>query len=182
MKYFLGIDPSLTDTGIAIINDKNEIVFSDSIKTENQGNYVKNRFERCFVISNGIKEFVVNYKIDVIAIENYSLQGKGKIVQLVELGTFIRQNFFNSLILEVAPLSLKKYILGNVKGSNKSLILKEVFKKWGIDVDNDNIADAFVLAKLARHYYYKNVLKTNDVFHKYQDEVIDSVYNQNFKK
>ncbi len=41
----------------------------------------------------------------------------------------------------VAPTQAKKFLTG--KGNcDKNLILKEVFKRYGIDVDDDNIADA----------------------------------------
>ena len=49
---------------------------------------------------------------------------------------------------DVAATQLKKYILGKGKGE-KSLILREVFKRYGVEVQDDNQADACVLAHIA---------------------------------
>jgi crossover junction endodeoxyribonuclease RuvC len=47
-----------------------------------------------------------------------------------------------------APL-LKKFVAG--KGNvDKNVVLKEVFKRWQFDTDDDNIADAFVLMQIGR--------------------------------
>ena len=47
----------------------------------------------------------------------------------------------------VAPTQLKKFCTG--KGSaEKSLILREVFRRWGVVADDDNQADAAVLMRV----------------------------------
>jgi Holliday junction resolvasome RuvABC endonuclease subunit len=47
----------------------------------------------------------------------------------------------------VAPTTLKKFILGAGKGE-KSLIIREVFKAYGLDAAVDDEADACVLAHI----------------------------------
>lgn len=49
--------------------------------------------------------------------------------------------------LEVAPTALKKFITGK-GGSDKNIVLKEVFRRWNLDLCDDNMADAFGLAKI----------------------------------
>lgn len=47
----------------------------------------------------------------------------------------------------VAPTTVKKFAAG--KGNaDKSLIIKAVFQRWNVDIDDNNAADAFVLAKI----------------------------------
>ena len=49
--------------------------------------------------------------------------------------------------IEVAPTALKKFVTG--KGTApKSMMLKCVYQQWRFDTNDDNIADAFGLAKL----------------------------------
>ena len=48
----------------------------------------------------------------------------------------------------IATNTLKKFVTGKGNGP-KSVIIKGVYKKWGYDVDNDNLADAYGLARLA---------------------------------
>ena len=76
-------------------------------------------------------------------------------------------------------MSLKKFILGTIKGSGKELILKEVYKKYQLDINNNNIADALVLAKIADLYYkMQNKLAIGD-YPKYQIEVVQALIKKN---
>jgi Holliday junction resolvasome RuvABC endonuclease subunit len=47
----------------------------------------------------------------------------------------------------VAPTTLKKFILGKGKG-DKSFIVREVYKTYGLDAGTDDEADACVLAHI----------------------------------
>jgi crossover junction endodeoxyribonuclease RuvC len=48
----------------------------------------------------------------------------------------------------VPPTALKKFITGR-GNSKKDIMLKEVFKKFGADYNDDNLCDAYCLAKYA---------------------------------
>lgn len=87
---------------------------------------------------------------ELVVIEGYgfsSMQSKAGVVLQVEIGTvmryFLQQR--NIPYIEVPPTNLKKFILGKGVGK-KDLIMKEVYKRWGFDTTDDNIADAFGLA------------------------------------
>jgi Holliday junction resolvasome RuvABC endonuclease subunit len=79
-----------------------------------------------------------------VVIEGLAFSGRGSYaLQLAGLGYMLRREFRNAGIAyrEVAPTQAKKFLTG--KGNcDKNLILKEVFKRYHIDVDDDNIADA----------------------------------------
>jgi len=48
----------------------------------------------------------------------------------------------------IAPTVLKKFVTG--KGQcKKDLILLKVFKKWGVEFDSNDLADAYSLARMA---------------------------------
>jgi crossover junction endodeoxyribonuclease RuvC len=89
-------------------------------------------------------------KPDLAVIEAYAfgkLQNKDGIILQVGIGTVLRY-FLKQLdipYVEISPTGLKKYVTGKGSGG-KDVIMKEVFKRWGFDTDNDNIADAFALA------------------------------------
>jgi crossover junction endodeoxyribonuclease RuvC len=60
---------------------------------------------------------------------------------------FIRRHFRNCKIpiIVCAPSTLKKFVTG--KGnSEKNIMIREVFRRWGIEAANDNEADAVALA------------------------------------
>lgn len=53
----------------------------------------------------------------------------------------------------VAPLSLKKFVLGSAKGKSgdtKSLIVRAVFQRWNVEVNTNDEADAIVLHQIGR--------------------------------
>ena len=50
--------------------------------------------------------------------------------------------------LQIPPMTLKKYATG--KGtSKKQEMLLQVYKRWGVELNDDNAADAYSLARLA---------------------------------
>lgn len=67
----------------------------------------------------------------------------------------------------VQPSSLKKFVTGSGAAKKNTMILA-VYKKWGFETSDDNLADAFSLAMLARALhtgaaelaYEKEVVKT----------------------
>jgi crossover junction endodeoxyribonuclease RuvC len=67
-----------------------------------------------------------------------------------ELGGVIKLLLYDNSILFglVQPTVLKKFVTG--KGnSKKELMLLNVYKKFGFDTDNNNIADAYALGRFA---------------------------------
>ena len=48
----------------------------------------------------------------------------------------------------IAPGTLKKFVTGDGR-AKKDLMLLKVYKKWGVEFDNDNLADAYGLARMA---------------------------------
>jgi Holliday junction resolvasome RuvABC endonuclease subunit len=67
----------------------------------------------------------------------------------------------------VAGNTLKKFVTGKGNGP-KSVMLKHVYSKWGYDTDDDNLADAYGLARLA-------AAVTSGAEHKYEQDCIDTV-------
>lgn len=50
--------------------------------------------------------------------------------------------------LQIPPMTLKKYATG--KGTaKKQEMLMQIYKRWGIEFNDDNAADSYALAKLA---------------------------------
>lgn len=57
-------------------------------------------------------------------------------------------------ILIIAPRTLQKFILGrSPRKSNKRLMMEGVCKKWGVDIECFDIADAYGLYKFGRMFY-----------------------------
>ena len=88
----------------------------------------------------------------LVLIEGYAFGAKGSSgISLGELGGVTRLALWDEKIpyIEVPPTQVKKFITGK-GGAQKDIVLKEVFKRYGADFDDNNIADAFALAQLGR--------------------------------
>jgi hypothetical protein len=55
-------------------------------------------------------------------------------------------------LIQVPPTTLKKYISGSGKAT-KDIMIKEIYKNYGIDTNDNNDADAIGLAILAHEFY-----------------------------
>ena len=85
-------------------------------------------------------------KVDVLVYEGYGFS-PGNAVFTIEFSSIVKyflRDMAGTTIL-VAPTSLKKYVTGkgNIK---KSMMPLEVYKRFGIEVDNDDESDAVALA------------------------------------
>jgi len=154
---FIGIDPSLCSTGFVCLNENGELEDSQLIKTV-PAQVIE---ERLIIINRTIQDLLDKYQIRhndgykheaLVYIEGLSFMAKGNaILQLAGLHFFLRINLYKRFDLKyeiIAPTSLKKFVTG--KGnSKKELMLLEVYKRWGIEFKNNNLADAYGLSRMA---------------------------------
>jgi Holliday junction resolvasome RuvABC endonuclease subunit len=179
----IGLDLSITSTGYCIMNEKKDLMDEGLIKTNPKS--FGSDMERFDKIATSIFDKVGEHNCDGAFIENYAYGARGNLARLAELAGIIKHDFFctwglvpGDKLFVVAPSTLKKYILGSGV-AEKSLILKTVLKKWEVDIDDDNIADAYGLARLGVDF-----IKTvkDDAYickHRYEDECIKAVAKQN---
>jgi crossover junction endodeoxyribonuclease RuvC len=67
----------------------------------------------------------------------------------------------------IPPTVLKKYVTGKGTGVQKNQILLHVFKKWGVEFNDDNAADSYALAHLVAG---KGALTyEREIYHNIQD-------------
>jgi crossover junction endodeoxyribonuclease RuvC len=170
-QSFCGLDLSLTNTGFCLKNGSTITI--DTIKTEPKN--FKNDLDRLIHIRNTIiSKLPVGVKM--VCIEDFFVPSNrlqiGSGIKLAMLGTAIRLSLYERGIpfVIVSPLQLKKFVTGKGVG-DKSMILREVFKRWGIDAKDDNQADASVLSYLAEAL----LSEITDDTPKFQAEVIRTV-------
>jgi len=146
--FYIGIDQSLTSTGIVILDEDAKIFASTIINSKEKG------VKRLSDLSKKITEYLKNYnppKMIKIFIEGYSFGSRlGQAFSIGEWGGVLRKSLYELgyNIAVIPPTSLKKFITG--KGNaKKELMLKEVFKKYNVDFTDNNLADAYGLARMA---------------------------------
>jgi Holliday junction resolvasome RuvABC endonuclease subunit len=93
--------------------------------------------------------------IEHVVMENYSPGSKFGREKAGELGGLVKKTLYQRIPGEagfptlMAPSSLKLFVTGSGK-SDKDQITKEVLRKWGFDAPNNDVADAYGLAKVAQ--------------------------------
>lgn len=182
-KLFVGIDPSLTGTGVFILfGDKTEEFKTLELGTK--PHKFNSSISRCLHIVDKTIDFIEkelndDYEIGMICCEDYfSGRNPDSVIKLAELGTLIRYKLLMKgyPFFVVAPKSLKKFITGN-GNAKKNVIIKSVFTKWGYNLSSDNVADASGLANFAKTFYRLQNEGEIELF-KYEKEVFEK-YNTN---
>ena len=150
----VGIDPSLTGTGIvALRRDTVELV--KTVKTEPNFSLI----HRVSVICRGIIDAIKETTPDLIVIEGFSYGSKGRAVfEIAYLGWRIREELerFKEQDgipwIEVPPAQLKKFATG--KGTaNKGVIMQQVYKRWVLKHRTTMSPTRLSLPKLDRHIW-----------------------------
>ncbi len=123
MARFCAVDPSISCTGIAILEyDKEEDRFTvvDKTNISTKLKY-KDRFEKKIDMAN-MFEFYLKDKIDEISFfvfENYSYGSPGHLADLGEMNGLLKKyiHSHNKHIDVMAPSSVKKIVAGNGRAS-----------------------------------------------------------------
>jgi len=150
-KTIIGIDPSTSATGIVVIN-KDEPNLTEPLRAYDiKPDKKLTGIDRSVAIVTEIMRFVTFYKPAFVVIEGYSLnlRNSSSVIPLVELGGLLRFMLRVEKISWLDPRAseLKKFVTG--KGNaQKDMVILNVYKKWGFDAANNNIADAYVLAMM----------------------------------
>lgn len=175
---FVGFDLSLTGTGIVSIDSNYKIIDKIRLSVPQKG------IERLFHLENKFLDFIESInsksKIKLSFIESpaYGVS-EGNLFNIGEINGIFKLHLFKRgyIFLFAAPTQVKKYCVGKGKG-NKDLILLKTFQAFGEEFDSSDLADAYILARITRDYYYMYVVpdssKVKDL-KKYQLEVLKKI-------
>lgn len=143
----MGLDPSLTSTGVAVIrpplHEGAESVFTATIKTK-AGEDITKRID---YIAGEIIELVLLHRPELVCIEGLAFGARGQsMLDLAGLHHVIRRDLLHYRVEVVAPQALKKFVTG--KGNSKKDQMKlAVYKKWGVEFATTDETDAYALAQ-----------------------------------
>lgn len=108
---------------------------------------------------------------ETIVIEGYGFGMTSDAKSLAEIGGIIRYHLIEKGLrpIVIAPATLKKFITG--KGNaDKSIVLKEVLRRYELDIDDHNMADAFGLALIG-----KAIMEGTDGLPAFQRDIIEEI-------
>jgi crossover junction endodeoxyribonuclease RuvC len=148
---FVGIDPSITGTGIVVLDQDKCIIKQILVKTTTK-DIIE---ERLVKIKNSLR-FIPNiYRLKSVYIEGPSYGSKGNaVLQMGSLHFLIRIFLYerNVDFKVISPKTLKVFHCGN-GNAKKNEVLFLVEKTLGVSFKDHNIADAYGLACMALRDY-----------------------------
>lgn len=145
-RAFVGIDSSLQQPGLAVLWDDGELSFAGSLRTGTSRGGT-----RLAAIEGWISDNVGDAYVVGCAIEGPSLGSTHREFDLGEISGVCRCLAARAWGVEatvVPPTQLKLFADGNGRAED---LIHAVKRHWGIDVgEDDNAADAYALARIAR--------------------------------
>ena len=175
----VGLDMSLAGTGFCL--KRGQTIMVDTIKTTTST--ASNDLARLRYIVDKVIGMIPN-DVNMICIEDFFTPANkaqlGSAIKLAMLGAIIRLALYELgyPFFVVAPSQIKKFVTG--KGTApKSIIVREVYKRWGIEAKDDNQADACTMAYVAEALLCwagpDTSLVTDSEIPKFQKEVIKKI-------
>jgi crossover junction endodeoxyribonuclease RuvC len=148
---FVGLDPSYNEFGLIILDQEANIVEQRLLTSDSK----LDADERIIQLEKEFKFIPTVLGLQTVYIEGPAFSSQGQFVlQMGALHYYIRLFLLKhkTNFKVIAPGTLKKFVTGTGKGK-KELILLKTYKKWGVEFDNNNIADAYGLARMALEDY-----------------------------
>ena len=159
----IGIDPSLTGFAVCAYSDDDNWlvhVYKPSTSGPERLSEITTHLVK-FIKMNAPNTTTTHMAIEGTVRNSPSASVLGELTGAVKLTVY--QTCGTLPMLNVPPMSLKKYVSGTGKAVTKSQMLLSVYKKYSADFTDDNAADAFGLARIAKGVattqYEEDVLK-----------------------
>lgn len=168
---FAGLDLSLTGSGITIIDDSGDIVFGEKLHVPQVG------VERLYFLHEKFVSILNNYSIAFSCIESAAYHETGRLFDIGCWAGVVMLEVFNRGIplISATPLQLKKYVSGEGKNKGKAVVILDIYKMYGKELRDDNVADAFVLANIARDYHAMFIKRDPLPVKAFQSEVLKKI-------
>lgn len=155
MSTVMGIDLSLTSTGVVVLNEAGDVVANTAITSPASGPLLVDRMARYHKIVQSVLELVAANSPSVVCVEHYVTGGAGGgVFERIELGCLVRKMLLSSnvgQIYEVPPTTLKKWATGKgaFKGGGKVPLIVALVSRWKVEFLTDDEYDGYALARMA---------------------------------
>lgn len=172
MNHIIGLDPSLTATGIARFHLDASVSFHTVPAVKETG------LERVISVRHAALEAIYP-GCSLVVIEGLSFGSNDPSTQeRAFLHYSLREDFYRNHLrcVVVPPTTLKKFVTGS-GAAKKDMMLLEVYKRWGLTAKNDNEADAIGLAMIGAC-----IAGYKDPANQQQREVLQTILNPTPKK
>ncbi len=142
---WMGLDLSLTSTGMAVLSDRHLVSYR--IKSDRLRG-----LDRLKQVLDHIVLRVSDVSPKGVALEGYSFGSKNSHAHgLGELGGLVKMSLASMgvPVVIVPPKTMQKIITGTGNGAGKGPVMVALYKRFGIEITQDDQADASALAVVA---------------------------------
>ena len=143
--FYVGLDISITGTGVVVLDRELQIVSAECVKTKPQDDW----YARVNNIVSRVFSYIPDPVLCTVFVEDYAYAAKGQVFNIAELSGIIKFRLWHDAypFLRIPPTSLKKFTTAS-GNAPKELMMKEVYKRYGVDFNDNNVADAYALARM----------------------------------
>lgn len=171
----VGLDLSLTGAGVAVVDDDGLVhsnTFGYSVKNPTSHDQVLRNIK----ITKGIINFIRDFKIDYVAVENYGFAGHG-LTKQAELGGLVKAQIylnFKKVVVPIPSKTIRAFLMPkskkkSEKGSKErqkvvsvKTFVENHLRSLGYESPkNDNEFDALAVALVMQSYRERNSQKWN---------------------
>jgi len=150
----VGIDQSLTGFAITVLSVENPEQYLTWVYKSPYFGIERLADIREWLIDN-LNYIEEHWSITDVAMEGTVLASHAALI-LGELSATVRLAIFDffgddddrRFPLKIPPMTLKKYAAGKGNAKKQEMLL-QIYKRWGIEFNDDNAADSYALARLA---------------------------------
>jgi crossover junction endodeoxyribonuclease RuvC len=172
MSNVAGIDQSARHTGVCILDEAGTIKCLQLIEPKKLKDHLRLAFVR-----KELNELLEPYELHAAVMEGYSYNSTNKKFTLGEIGSVTKLAIYDAgaELFIAAPKQLKKFVTG--RGSaDKDGVINHIRHQWGEEITDDNLADAYGLAQIAREITWPTSTR------RYQLDVVKTITKKTLKK
>jgi crossover junction endodeoxyribonuclease RuvC len=172
MNYVVGIDQSARHTGVCILAKNGDVACLKLIEPKK----LKDQLRLAF-IRKELNALLTHYALRAAVMEGYSYNSTNKKFVLGEVGSVTKLAIYDAgaELYIAAPKQLKKFVTGRGSASKESVI-KHIQTVWGVEIIDDNLADAYGLAQIAREIIWSTSTR------RCQLDIVKNIIKKDLKK
>lgn len=151
MVNFFGLDFAFAKNGFVMLDENASILRQELIITTAK----QSDEERLIQIEEKLYDYINKENTNVVYLEGLSFGSKGQSVSQIGAVHYLTRLvlYKNNIPCKIiTPAQLKKFVTGKGQ-AQKNLMLLKIYKRWGVEFEDDNLADAYSLARMALEEY-----------------------------
>ena len=159
----IGIDQSLTGFALSVVSvefpqQHKTWVFKSEYRGVQRLDDIGSWLYSKLVELNYNRNVITNIAMEGTVLQSQAASILGELAGITKITLF---NFFGAdrrlgldgnmkcaLPLQIPPMTLKKYATGKGTAKKQEMLL-QIYKRWGVEINDDNAADAYALGRLA---------------------------------